>query len=117
MPEIHDTGIWEYLGQSVTYVCTALAGILSGAGTVIGISKKRSVEGESVPANDLEKLKDSLSAAVHRVERTEFFVTQTEKAIDKFNVSIDRVHSRLDEILGRIASLEGFNEGHRKVKD
>lgn len=117
MPDIHDTGFWEYVGQSATYVCTAVVGIVSGAGTIIGINKKRSVEGESVPANDLEKLKDSLSEAVSRIEKTEFFVSQTEKAMDKYNNSIERVHARLDEILHRIASLEGFNEGHRKVKD
>ena len=115
-PEIHDTGFWEYVGQSAAYIGTAVVGIIGGVGTAVGFRKKP-LEGDSVPLQEIEKLKGDLSAAVERIKNTEFVISHTEKAMDKFNGSIDRVHARLDEILSRIASLEGFNEGHRKGRD
>ena len=93
----HDVGLWSYIG-------TALGGIISGAGAVIGIRMKRDTEeGEAVTRVEIEKLKESIEQ-------------KQAKMIEKMEAGFERLHHRLDELMGRLSKLEGYVEA-RKDKD
>ena len=105
MSDGNDANVWVAMGSAV-------GGVLTGIGAIFGVKKYRGVYGESYVSNtEFEQLRSECRLTSSELQKLKYTMEHTEKAVEKFNATVERIHTRLDEIVVKLANLEGFNEG------
>lgn len=102
MAEPPDTNIWFLIGS-------AIGGIVTGVGSILGINKVREKGEGNVP--ELQKVKEELAEAKEIIKVHDHFYKTTTTTMSQIHDSLKRLHERVDDIAVSVARIQGIDEG------